>query len=79
MLAPSNRDMKAMCDYAIEAADWSTELPHLDFAVSERERERNGEGKERGMERGRREERRGERERNGEGKERGTEGIKCVM
>lgn len=30
--------MKAMCDYAIEAADWSTELPHLDFAVSERGR-----------------------------------------
>ena len=53
-----------MCDYATEAADWSTELPHLDFAVSERER---------------REEWRGEGERNREGKERGMEGIKCVM
>ena len=31
------------------------------------------------MERGKREEWRGEGERNGEGKERGTEGIKCVM
>ena len=29
-----------MCEYAIEAADWSTELPQLDFAVREGERER---------------------------------------
>ena len=32
--------MKAMCEYAIEAADWSTELPQLDFAVREGEIER---------------------------------------
>lgn len=36
LLNPRNIDMEMLCDYALEAADWSTELPHLDFAVSSR-------------------------------------------
>ena len=34
LLAPSNRDTEAMYNYARQAADWSTKLPRLDFAVS---------------------------------------------
>ena len=34
LLSPRNIDREMLCDYALEAADWSTELPHLDFAVS---------------------------------------------
>ena len=34
LLNQSNIDMDCLYDYCIEAADWSTELPRLDFAVS---------------------------------------------
>ena len=34
LLSPRNIDREMLCDYALEAADWSTELPRLDFAVS---------------------------------------------
>ena len=34
LLNQSNIDMDRLYDYCREAADWSTELPRLDFAVS---------------------------------------------
>lgn len=36
LLHPNNVDRKALCDYAREAADFSTgyQMPHLDFAVN---------------------------------------------
>ena len=34
LLDRSNIDQECLYDYATEAADWSTDLPHLDFAVS---------------------------------------------